>query len=66
MVFVFGNAHTQHAFTKGQCCVSAILDLLLQLRTGEWCHGAKMDVAFSCLPINSVACWCVGRLLMER
>lgn len=45
-VFVFGNAHTQHAFTKGQCCVSAILDLLLQFWTSEWCHGAKMEVAF--------------------
>lgn len=41
---------------KVQCYVSVILDLLLQFWTGEWCHGAKMEVACSCLPVNSVAC----------
>ena len=47
MGFVFGKAHTQHAFTQRQCCVSAILDLLLQFWTCEWCRGAKMEVGFS-------------------
>lgn len=33
MGLVLRKAHTQHAFTQGQCCVSAILDPLLQFWT---------------------------------
>lgn len=28
---------THHVFTHGHCCVSAILDLLLQFWTSAWC-----------------------------
>ena len=66
--FVLGKStHTQHAFTQGQCCVSAILDPLLQFWTSEWCRGEpKWRWVFSCLSVNTlgVGCWCVGRLLM--
>ena len=60
-----GKVRTQHAFTQGQCCVSAILDPLLQFWTSEWCRGAKNGgVFFSGLSVNTlgVECWC--RLLM--
>lgn len=41
------ESHTQHAITQVQCCVSAILDPLLQLWTSRWCHGAKMVVSLA-------------------
>lgn len=46
--------NTQHAFTQGQCCVSAILDPLLQFWTSEWCCGAKMEAGCSCLSVNKL------------
>lgn len=62
--FVLGkSAHAQHAFTQGQCCVSAILDPLLQFWTSEWCRGEpKWRWVFS-LPVSQHA-W--RRVLVRR